>query len=563
MRRRGARTGSIGAVAAACIALPLAACGGDHSAPSSGESADAAAVCAAGGPCPICGSDPASAAAANGTTCAPGMVCVEGGCVAACFINGAPVFVGARAPSGAPCQGCNPKASTSGWSGIDDGSRCGGDGGAMVCVAGSCVSGCAIGGQGYAAGAVNPSDPCQGCVPAMSTQEWSMVLANGASCGTSKFCFSGNCAPGCSIGGTAYPSGAHNPTAANYDCQTCLPGTNETSWTSAADGSTCPSPTTSSSGSCCGGVCVDPTSDTSNCGACGHSCTEAPTPTCAGGYCASALGSTGFTGARLAVDATNVYWTTTAAVMQAPIAGGSATTLASGQLAQAVAVDATNVYFTSSLVGAALLSVPIGGGTARTLSSTFGGNHIAVRAGYVYGTLGNAGGATGPAVGKLPTSGGTPVSLGSSPEALTGLTVDATNVYWATESAVMKAPIAGGGTTTTLVSGNGSPLTVDTNNVYYGFHGLGGSNTYGPVLELSLAGGMPTTLATGMHMIDGIAVDAANVYWADNSGSVLRVPIGGGAVTTLATKQVFGGDIAVDATHVYWITDLAVMKAPK
>jgi hypothetical protein len=432
----------------------------------------------------------------------------------------------------------------------------------MVCVAGSCVSGCAIRGQGYAAGAVNPSNPCQGCVPTTSTQEWSLVIANGASCGTGKFCFSGTCAPGCSIGGTAYPSGANNQSPGKYYCQTCVPGTSETSWTNAADGTTCPTTTTASSGSCCSGVCVDPTSDTSNCGACGHACTEAPTPTCAGGYCASALGSTGSTGARLAVDATNVYWTTVSTVMQAPIAGGSATTLASGQQPQAVAVDATNVYFTSALIGAALVSIPIGGGTARTLSSTFGGNYIAVRAGYVYGTLGNGGGATGPSVGKLSTTGGTPASLGSSPGVPNGLAVDATSVYWATASAVMKAPI-GGGTTTTLVSGNGSPLAVDANNLYYGFHGLGGSNTYGPVLQLPLAGGMPTTLATGLRMVDGIAVDAANVYWSDNSGAVLRVPIGAGAVTTLATKQAFGGDIAVDATHVYWITDLAVLRAPK
>jgi hypothetical protein len=491
------------------------------------------------------------------------MVCVEGGCVAACFINGAPVFVGALAPSGAACQGCNPKASTSAWSGLDDGSSCG-DGGARVCVAGSCVSGCAIDGQGYAAGAVNPGNPCQGCVPTKNKGEWSQVLADGASCGTSQFCFSGTCEPGCSIGGTAYPSGAPNPNAANYSCQKCVPGTNATSWTSSADGAACVTATTSSSGSCCSGACVDPTSDTSNCGACGHTCTEAPTPTCAGGYCASALGSTGFTGARLAVDANNVYFTTVNTVMQAPIAGGSATTLASGQLAQAIAVDATNVYFTSALVGSALVSIPIGGGTPRNLSSTFGGSTIAVRGGYVYGTLGNGGGATGPAVGKLPTSGsGTPVSLGSSPGAVNGLAVDGTNLYWATEATVMKAPLTGAGPTTTLVSGNGSPLAVDANNVYYGFHGLGGSNTYGPVLQLPLAGGTPTTLATGLHMIDGIAVDGANVYWADNSGTLLRVPIGGGAVTTLAAKQVFGGDIAVDATYVYWITDLAVLRARK
>ncbi len=205
-------------------------------------------------------------------------------------------------------------------------------------------------------------------------------------------------------------------------------------------------------------------------------------------------------------------------------------------------------------MGAALVSIPIGGGTARTLSSAFGGNHIAVRAGYVYGTLGNGAAATGPPSGKLPTSGGTPISLGSSPGALNGPAVDATNVYWATASAVMKAPPSAAAPPPPSSAATGACSRSMRTTSTTGSMALGGSNTYGPVLQLPWPAARPRPLATGLHVVaDGIAVDAANVYWADNSGSVLRVPIGGGAVTTYAAKQKLpGGDVAVDATHIYW-----------
>jgi hypothetical protein len=558
MRRRRARTESLGLAGVACFAIALVSC--DREQPSPIE--PSATGCGIINFCPVCGSDPASVTAANGMSCATGMVCFGGSCTAACVIDGVPILAGTPVSLTSTCVGCNPKANLHGWSGLDDGSSCG-DGGAMVCVAGSCVAGCAIGAQGYAAGAVNPSNRCQGCVPATSTVAWSPLLADGASCGTNEFCFGSICAPGCSIAGKTYPANTPNETAANYYCQRCMPDTSATSWTNAADGTSCPTATTSDGGSCCGGACVDPASDTSNCGVCGRTCTEGPTPTCAGGYCASALGSPVDTMAgRLAVDATNVYWTTGTSVMQAPIAGGSATTLASEQMPQDIAVDAENVYFSSALVGQGLVSIPIGGGAPRIVSTTFGGDSIAVRAGYVYGALGTVTGATGPFVGKLSTSGGMPVSLGLSPAPVNGLAVDATNLYWATESAVMQAPIAGGGTTT-LVSGNGSALAVDANNLYFGFDGTDSADTVGPVFQLPLAGGAPTTLAPGLHGIGGIAVDAANVYWTDRTGAILRVPIGGGAVTTLAAKQALCGDIAVDATHVYWITGVAVLRAPK
>ena len=59
----------------------------------------------------------------------------------------------------------------------------------------------------------------------------------------------------------------------------------------------------------------------------------------------------------------------------------------------------------------------------------------------------------------------------------------------------------------------------------------------------------------------GIAVDAANVYWSDDS-SIYKVPLGGGAATSLAS----GRCISVDATSLYYVTYTppggSLMKTP-
>jgi hypothetical protein len=88
------------------------------------------------------------------------------------------------------------------------------------------------------------------------------------------------------------------------------------------------------------------------------------------------------------------------------------------------------------------------------------------------------------------------------------------------------------------------------------------------LMKVPLCGGKPTVLGAGPGRgVSGLAIDAANAYWA-SSGTVMKVPLSGGTVTTLATPipgLEFGnasGAVEVDSSSVYWSVpgDGTVMK---
>ncbi|NPD25399.1 hypothetical protein [Corallococcus exiguus] len=111
-----------------------------------------------------------------------------------------------------------------------DSAHCGGcDQACMTteaCEAGVCVAVCRIDGQQVAAGAVNPANACEQCVPATSATTWT-PLADGAACGSGQICSAGACSPKCLIDGTFYSEGTPNPANA---CEVCAPATSTTTW---------------------------------------------------------------------------------------------------------------------------------------------------------------------------------------------------------------------------------------------------------------------------------------------------------------------------------------------
>ena len=72
--------------------------------------------------------------------------------------------------------------------GTDPHNNCGGRG----CNGSGACNGCTIGGTAYASGAANPANQCQSCIPGVSTTSWSSVT-NGTACNSGGTCTSGTC----------------------------------------------------------------------------------------------------------------------------------------------------------------------------------------------------------------------------------------------------------------------------------------------------------------------------------------------------------------------------------
>jgi hypothetical protein len=186
-----------------------------------------------------------------------------------------------------------------------------------------------------------------------------------------------------------------------------------------------------------------------------------------------------------------------------------------------------------------------------------------------------------------------------------GISVNAHGVYWINATAAMKVPIGGGALSTvgpaaTLGDGtldapsgvavdgayvfsvgycgsviraglDGEQITVlavgnqcahtagmaiDAANVYWAYYGAQGT-----IMKLSRDGGTPVVLAYGQAWTTSIAVHGNKVYWTNiSTGSVMTVPVGGGSPTTVATGFSGGTAIAIDDTNIYWIAADRIMK---
>jgi hypothetical protein len=186
----------------------------------------------------------------------------------------------------------------------------------------------------------------------------------------------------------------------------------------------------------------------------------------------------------------------------------------------------------------------------------------------------------------VPAGGGAPVKLlmgDSTHDIGSVVTFDARNIYYSSEDIVAPAngqpfsyslhsiPITGGPSTTlsSLLDGI-SGIAIDAINVYFSvqtadtFDDAGVAAPHGAIHTVPIGGGAQRVLATLAASPGGVAVDSTYVYWTAGaaagarsgsaaSGSVLKTPIAGGTTLTIASGQLNPRQIAVDATGVYWI----------
>jgi hypothetical protein len=89
------------------------------------------------------------------------------------------------------------------------------------------------------------------------------------------------------------------------------------------------------------------------------------------------------------------------------------------------------------------------------------------------------------------------------------------------------------------------------------------STTVGSVMTVPIAGGAATTIFTDMvdDLPQQLALDSASVYWSDDGWNINKAPLGGGPATTLVKGTNLGNNIgggiggfAVDSGEIYFTT---------
>ncbi len=230
--------------------------------------------------------------------------------------------------------------------------------------------------------------------------------------------------------------------------------------------------------------------------------------------------------ARLALDATNVYWTIEAAgavVMKAPLAGGTPEILVNDpNAAFGLALDSANVYFTQPAAGRVM---------------------------------------------RVPIAGGPVVPLATQVDAPVHLAIDGANLYWTggtTVGTIMKLGLHDGATATTLLTGLGRPRAIAVDGGFVFWTNFADGSVLRAPTDDSDGGTAPsaTRLTFGLKQPSDLAVRAGYAYFPDQAGRVLRVPATGGVLEKLADTVGVPFGIACDDISVYWSTlgDGAIFK---
>lgn len=229
-------------------------------------------------------------------------------------------------------------------------------------------------------------------------------------------------------------------------------------------------------------------------------------------------------GASVAVDDTDVYWTSAMQVGTAKTNllrrqdknGGQPTTVAQSAAApfSCVVLDSEYMYWVQG--NAVFRASKKGGAPGAVGGGLTGANCVAVDEKSAYVSLAGTDAkqhADG-AIAAVPKKGGPAKTLVKDVHAPADVQVDGTSVYWIDGDKVMKAPKDGGAATQLAqAAGPIGDIVLDDASVYLTVPGTSGD---GSIVRVAKAGGSPTTLASGQPAPAGIAVDDRAVYWTCN-----------------------------------------------
>jgi hypothetical protein len=311
----------------------------------------------------------------------------------------------------------------------------------------------------------------------------------------------------------------------------------------------------------CRGSCVDLSSDSGNCGACGNAC-EIQSPStvqCVNARCEATLTAGQPEPHHLFVRDSAVYWDTTSAVMTIPTGGGSAAAVVANESPVfGLFVDANSLYWTSGPDGS-VEELALQGGSPVTIAG-LGGMDFGVTAdsSNVYWTDAQSG-----TVQAVSVNAGEPWVLAAHRQGPYGIASDDDNVYWA--DTPFESTALHSGFILSIPKTGGEPVTLATGGEPYGLLVWDGllywTDLGGEILSVPVGGGAPVTLSSSQTAPAAIATDGVNLYWTNVgnptslAGSIVRMTIGGGQPVTLVSDGVTPLGIAVDSTSVYWTDD--------
>jgi hypothetical protein len=263
--------------------------------------------------------------------------------------------------------------------------------------------------------------------------------------------------------------------------------------------------------------------------------------------------------ARLVADDTSLYWIADGQVRRADKLGGQSTGLAEGARPSCLARAGARLFWASddgiwSLAEGeaepvAWSSSP--GACLHMAASSAGIFWIAVGAeetGIVLATSGRA-----PAEGEALVEG---LPVGEA----TRIAADDARVFYTVGPALLAVPV-GGGEATTLFEGEtrstlGHALAQDETRVWF---------LAAPQLRWAAKDGSGSVEIGDSQRLQGIAVDATQIYWIDDR--LYRMGKTGGERTLLsgapARGEITGSDVVVDESCVYWIEEDRVRKTAR